>query len=1276
MMKIRYSLIAFLFILIAGSSMAQISQQVTLAWESPATIVMGNDSSVQAPSFTGASYLKLPESIVPAYTRRFILPNGTSSVTARIENIVYTELTPADKALLGTNEIPQQARPEAVVMTENRKPWAVVSLEPFGVNPETNILSKIQSFILVIDYPEQSASLKSLHTYASNSVLASGDWYKVFIPESGIYKVTYDDLRNLGINVNGLNPELIRVFGNGGAMLNEAAGSERIDDLAENAIQVVAANPNTFSQGDYFLFYGKGTTDWSLNPFASKLDHTTHLYADEAAYFITIGPVAGKRVQLDTGPSGAPNYNSSAYTANVVHEKDEVNLIKSGHKWFGEKFDSYARTFNLPVYQFPDMDLSQPVSIRYGFAGRASSQLSYNIIVNGETVATNTMSGISGSNDYARELTTTASYTSNSNTLAVQVKFNPPNNTALGWLDFVALNVRCNLRFAGGQMTFSDPRSISPGHITTFTMSNAVDGLVLWDVSDLENVKSVQLNKVGDQYNFKRATSSLVEMIAFDGSSFKSISKGEKVTNQNLHATGNYDMIIVTHPDFASEAERLAMLHNNKGDVSTAVISLPEIYNEFSSGIQDITAIRDFMKMLYDRDTIQRHPQYLLLFGNASYDVKNRITGNSNFIPSYQSENSVRPVASFLTDDYYGLLDEGEGAHQTVGLVDVATGRFPVRTLEQAKTLVDKVETYLANDAPTHGDWRNTMIVIADDQNKNLHLEQAEGLIDRIQETHPVYNIEKIYFDAYKQQSTPGGSRYPDVNREIVTRVEKGALLTNYIGHGGEVGWADERVLEMQDITSWTNYDRMGIFFTATCEFSRFDNPVHTSAGELVFLNPDGGAMSMITTTRLAFASYNAALNLSFIDTLMHAANGVYPRLGDISKFTKNDNTLSANSRHLTLFGDPSLTLPYPKYQVFTNSIEVEPDGVVADTLFANSLVTVQGDVRDVSGQLLTGFDGVLFVKVYDKPTKVRTLGQDGGSDPSYPVDFMVQKSILYQGKASVKQGEFSFTFPVPRDIDYSYGHGKISYYATNGTEDAHGYCDDLIIGGSVTPPELDVTGPRIDLFMNDTNFVDGDYTSENPKLLARLFDKSGINTVGNGIGHDIVATIDGDSYTSVLLSDYYVADLDSYQQGMVRYQYFNLPDGEHSLTLKAWDVFNNSATSTIVFNVKRNIVLALNEVIAYPNPSAGDVWFQFGHNQFDGVFTVDLEIYSLSGNLVRTIGPLSIASEGYVAGNIRWDGKTAGGRVAANGLYLCRMRVRDRNNNVTSNTVKVILAR
>lgn len=1273
-MKIKSPFLAFCFAAFSLSVTGQVSVLKSLEWGRPATLVRGTDSSVSAPSFKGAQFPFLPESNVPAFVERFRLPEGHRLEGVELSGEKLVPLTDADRILLAGEELPKQLTPKVEVMFENGRPWAMVTMVPFTFEPASGQTMKLSEFRLDILTAPEAASAKNERSYALNSVLASGDWYKIYINETGIYRLTYNDLKSLGINVNGLNPDMIRIFGNGGRMLPEGAGSNRIDDLAENAIKVVTASPGVFAQGDYVLFYGQGTLAWNMNPFSARMEHLKHPYADEACYFVTIGPVAGKRIIDGAEPEGEPNFYSSEFMDYRVHENDNVSLIKSGRKWFGEKLDFYTRTFTIPSFQFTEPVANETALVRYGLAGRSlAGQISFNILVNGEQVASSSLSKIVSDWDYVREVTTTASFVPGSSKLDVQVRFNPVSSTDLGYIDFVSLNVRCRLKFQGGQLAFRDPKTVSAGRITSFTLDSAVEGLEIWDVTDPADVKFIQPLRVGNQYTFKRSTERLVEMIAHDNSGFRQVKLGEKVKNQNLHSTGNYDLIIVTHPDFNADAARLAAAHNNKGEISAIVVPLPEIYNEFSSGIQDITAIRDFMKMLYDRGREAGFPKYLMLFGNASYDVKNRVAGNSIFVPTYQSENSVHQVNSFLTDDYFGLLDDGEGALNAAGLLDIGVGRLPVRNAEQSKVVTDKILHYLGNPASTHGDWRNVIVVPADDENWNTHLNQAEKLINSIDTLDPVYNIDKIYFDAYKKQSTPGGGRYPDVNREIVGRVEKGALLVNYVGHGGEVGWADERVLEISDINAWTNYERMGMFFTATCEFSRFDNPLHTSAGELVFLNPEGGAMSMITTTRLAFASSNSNLNLSFADTLFDASSHEIPRLGDVLKYTKNTNGNSPNTRHLTLFGDPSMRLPIPQHRVYTTSITDAVTGKPADTLFANSLVTVSGEVRRVDGTLMDGFTGVLYVKVFDKPSKVKTLGQH---PESFVVEFKVQKNIVYQGKATVKDGRFTFTFPVPRDIDYSIGNGKISYYATNGFEDAHGYSADFKIGGSVAQQQTDLTGPEIRLFLNDTNFINGGITSENPKLIAYLFDESGINTVGNGIGHDIVATIDGDSYDGIVLNDYYVSDLDSYQSGVINYQYFNLPDGDHTLTLKAWDVFNNSGQTSINFTVKRKIILAVDEVVAYPNPSGADVWFRFGHNQFDGKFDVELNVYSSSGMLVRTIGPERVISEGYTAGNIHWDGRNNDGSPARAGLYLCRLMIRDRNGYTSGNTVKVVMVR
>lgn len=1275
-MKITSTLLLALLITVASKTGAQVIA-VKPQWEKPVKVVQGNEKGGLAPSFVNAQYPGLRNgNILPAWSERIKLPEGTSLVDLSIDSLSYIPLSPEEKELLSTAEIPVTPGAEVSVMKEGGKPYAVISLTPFGIDPSTGEQAKLDYFRLKL-LPTDSTSEDSLNmnTYRKHSRMAVGDWYKMWVRETGVYRITYEDMQGMGINLNGLNPDRIAVFGRGGEKLNEEAGSSKYDDVTEVSIKVVTSEPGKFQPGDYILFYGEGPIIWRQNKLTGYMRYYNNPYTTASGYFLAIDNVPGKRMPVAGQTTNAPNTTSNSYTALGVYGNEIFNVLKSGRKWFSDKFDNYTRSFLVPEFNFPDIIPDSQAELGYGLAAKTTQKLSFSLLVNEKLVAESDIDASLGDNSFGKDLSTAKGFKAPANsTLKVKVVFNLPNSSAIGWLDYVTLNVRSTLRFHGPQMSFRDPLSVGENKITAFTLESSQSGLELWDVTDHSYPHIVPMSHSGNVYNFTVKTSRLKEFVVFDGSSFLKPEFEGKVANQDLHALGNFDMIIVTHPSFRKQAERLAGLHNSTGEITAKVVSLPQIYNEFSSGHQDITAIRDFMKMLYDRGHESGYPKYLLLFGNASYDYKDILINNSNLVPTFESENSVHPTASFVTDDYFGLLDDGEGKDPDLvtGLLDVGVGRLPVRTYQQAEDVVSKIEAYLTNKEETFGDWRNNVLVIGDDEDGNLHLNQAERLCTIIKDNYPLYNVNKIYFDAYRQYNTPGGGRYPDVNREITSMIDKGVLLTNYIGHGGELGWADERVLEIVDINAWKNFGRMGLFFTATCEFSRFDDPQHTSAGELVFLNPEGGALSMITTTRLAFSSTNENLNNSFMDTVLKK-NGSIPRLGDVIKYTKNDNKVSPNGRQLTLFGDPALPVSIPKYNVVTTSI-IDPATLTPlDTLSANAVVTVNGEVQDFNGETMTGFNGEVSVKVFDKWATVRTLGQDIESNVA---EFEVQKSVIYNGQAKVQNGLFSITFPIPKDIDYNIGKGKISYYASNGSTDAHGYYDNILIGGSKKNDEADETGPQITLFMNDTSFVDGGLTSENPRLVVKLFDESGINTVGNGVGHDLVAVLDGDNYNSVLLNDYYVADLDSYKSGWTKYQYFNLEDGEHTINVKAWDVYNNSSEASISFVVKHDIRLDIDDVTAYPNPSGDKVWFRFKHNLFDAILNIEIEIYNSTGTLVRIINPGKVTADGYIVEDIVWDGLSNDGSVLRNGLYVCRVKVLDRNGNSSAHSVKVVMAK
>ena len=541
--------------------------------------------------------------------------------------------------------------------------------------------------------------------------------------------------------------------------------------------------------------------------------------------------------------------------------------------------------------------------------------------------------------------------------------------------------------------------------------------------------------------------------------------------------------------------------------------------------------------MLYDRASSENEiPRYLLLFGDGSYDNKSNDINNTNFILTYQSENSINPAYSFVTDDFFGLLDDNEGG--ATGLLDVGIGRFPVKSVEEAQSMIDKVLNY--TNVNTMGDWRNSLCFIADDEDNNIHMKNANALTTLIDTTYPEYIIEKIFLDAYPQISTPNGERYPEVNTAINNKINKGTLIINYIGHGNELKLAHENILGINDIASWENMDKLPLFITATCEFSRFDDigrnssgeiTQPTSAGEHILLNQNGGGIALLSTTRLVYSDLNFILNQNFYKYVFQRDKNY--RLGDVLRLTKIISGASHNKRNFTLLGDPALQLAYPKNIIITDSINGKNISVNIDTLKALSQVKISGYIEASNGIRLNDFNGTISPVVFDKVTTLSTLSNDG----TPKMNFDVQNNILYKGKASVTNGNFSFTFIIPKDISYNLGFGKISYYAHNNNYDAHGYCKNILIGGSADSLITDNRGPSINLYMNNKNFVFGGITDENPILLAFVKDGYGINTVGSGIGHDITAILDNNPSNLIVLNDYYESDINSYRSGKIEYQ-------------------------------------------------------------------------------------------------------------------------------------------
>ena len=1103
--------------------------------------------------------------------------------------------------------------------------------------------------------------------FTSNSVLSSGNWYKFSIPSDGVYRLTYTDLKNAGVPVSTINPKNIRIYGNGGGMLSESNDSARIDDLIENPIFVSGQANIQFNEGDYILFYGSGPDRWKFNKADNNFHHQRNIYSDVTCYFLTCDLGEGKRIQTQAFVHAPANQVYTSFNDYTTYDRDGINLISSGRVWYDKEIFEMTGSRNYS-FTFPHLDTQTPVTIILNAASRSIDVASYfKLNVDGNLLATLSIDPVTTTFEdyYAHSGTVSKPYTSPGETMNINLEYRPMVSGAVGYLNYFELNAKRFLVMSGSQMNFRNASSWKSNWISEFQITTQGEALTVWDVTQPYNARNLETQLNGSVYSIRMMTDSLREFITFDGSSFGTPAFNGTVGNQNLHNLSNIDYVMITHPDFTGEAERLAEFHRNNSGLNVFVTTPDKVYNEFSSGVQDISAIRDFMKMLYNRTSSGHKLKYLLLLGDASYDYKNRVPNNTNFIPSYQSTESLNPISSFVSDDYYGLIKGGRATDS----VFVGIGRFPVRTSQDASNAVDKIIHYSSNSDSVQSDWRNMITFVADDQDNgggDTFMQDSETLASMID---PNYNVDKIYLDAYTQVSTPGGARYPEVNDAINKRIAKGTMVINYVGHGGELGWAHERVLEVPDIQNWTNYNKLPVFVTATCEFSRMDDPAVISAGEYVFLNPKGGGIALFTTTRATFAGGNLSLTSNFYSHLFEKENGEYHRMGDLIRLSKTDN--DPNTRKFVLLGDPALMIAYPRLNVVTTSIKTGTPQAENDTLKALTQVTVEGEVRNGSN-LAVDFNGTVLPTIYDKKSLIITKANDQLAPP-FP--FYLRKNIVYSGKSNISNGRFSFTFIVPKDIDYKYGIGRISYYASATGIDANGYDEDLIVGGYDNNSIPDTSGPSVKLFMNDRNFINGGICNQSPVLLADVTDESGINTVGNGIGHDITAILDNDTKNPMILNDYYVTGLDTYASGVIQYPLFKLADGQHHLDLKIWDVYNNSTEAGIDFRVSSTASFALDQVMNYPNPFHDHTIFSFQTNQTDNNLDIEIKIYSIYGVLEKTF-KTTMYSGGYRVEPFTWDGRSDDGMMLGAGVYVYRLNVALPDGSTVKKSAKLVYIR
>jgi len=1094
--------------------------------------------------------------------------------------------------------------------------------------------------------------------------------------QDGIYRIDYSKLKQLGL----LNASGPRIYANNFGQLSYFNDPPKPDDLKEIAILTVTGADGIFNEGDYLLFFGQGTNRWKFNASTGEYDFIRHNYSDTAFYFLTSGTSAGSKIQNVSDPAGIPDYFSSESDVLFIHEQESENLIKSGREWY-QPISILAGIQVNPG--FNDLVTDEPVKFRIRVLARApiptqfrfyeGTTIHKSIQVQGVNMFnyTGTYAQITDSSGSALPLSASPSF---------EIKFfNNGEAGAKGWLDFVRLQGRKRNSYNGSISFISDAGSAESGRLTEFTIKSPGRDPLIWDITDPANPVNIQYSRTGENIKFRASTDSLRTFVAFsETNTLTPLIKPRSMPNQDLHGSEPADMIIVTHPLFRKYAEKLAEIHLANSGLISQIVTPEETYNEFSGGTPDIAAIRNFVRMKYLRQNGSKNPlKYLLLFGDGSIENKILPPHNPNFIPTYQSQNSNVIVSSFTSDDFYGLLEDGEG--EAEGTEDIGIGRLPVSDTIQAGIVVNKIARYL--DPSNTGDWKNVICITADDEDGNTHMADAEGLALLLKDSNPAYNTDKIYLDAFRQVTSVNGQTYPDVTKAINNRINSGCLIFNYVGHGNEIGLAHERVIRTEDINSWENGEKLPLFITATCEFSRFDdidiNAItrvmsgKTSAGEMVLLNADGGGIALMSTTRLVYSAPNYFLNRNIYDFAFDLdTSGNALRLGDIMRLAKNASGSGPNKRNFSLLGDPAVRLAYPWHgTVVTDSINHVAVMNNPDSLKALSRITVSGHIEDHRGSILSNFNGIVSPVVYDKATSINTLANDGG----LPMNFELRNNILFSGKTVTSDGRFSFTFIVPRDINYKYGSGKISYYANDSEQDMNGCFQDITVGGFASTTVTDTEGPEIRLFMNDTLFRNGGITDNSPRMLAIIEDKGGINTTGAGIGHDLIGYLDDDPKSTFILNNYFENDFDNYMKGKVVYDLYDLSRGSHSLTIKAWDNYNNSSLQSILFLVETDGRFILKNLINYPNPILNETKISAGHNRPDEELEISVAVYDMSGRIIRIIKEEAY-SNGYQLSPITWDGKSEDGHRVGRGIYPYRITVRTKSGETAVSSGRMII--
>ena len=1253
--------------LIPFVSFAQAKGDIVIEWLEKKEMYFG-DFKINVPLFAGKSYSYDTSEKSIFYILNLTESSSFEGNSVQITNIIYESVSVSQLGDLALENIPKT--PSATLKTTISRDIKQLFLILSPIVRDDLGYKRIRSF----SYSVNGNASRILQTTSksaavvTNSVLATGDWYQFYVEKSGVYKISKSFLQQLGLDTSTIDSRKLKIYGNGGRMLPLSNNIYYPSDLTENAIQVIGESDGVFNNEDYILFYAEG-----VDTYNDESQTNNNLYDTKSYYYVTVQGDEGKRISNMVQPTANSTSTIITFDDYQYHELDLVNIVNLGRQWFGESFDiNQEQEFS---FNFPNIDTTSPVKLMVKAASAGFTNTTFRVAANSQYIGTIPISAIapnSGTKFNVASLLNNTTFPISEN---IKIKLTYDNNGvpgSKGYLDNIRIFAKRKLQGYGKQFRFQYDIATSSSGVASYNISNASGISQVWEVTDIYNVTKTE-NPNQTSFSFKATQGVLRKYVAIDALDYMTplMSSKTKIFNQNLK--GNFfnnsiDYVIITPSFLTTQAEKLADFHRNNPNnkLNVKVITLESIYQEFSSGKQDIAAIRNCIKYIYDNPSDPaKKIKYVNLFGDASYDYKNRITNNTNIVPIYHALNSnTLGESSYASDDFYGLMDSSEGnIGSFFGGIDIAIGRMLVSDAVQADQMINKVIEY--HDIKSFGGWRNNVVVIADDSDKasDSSLQYRQNILaDVVTDQKPFINVTKILLDSYVQEASAGGSRYPKARTDFFNAFEKGALVFNYLGHGGEDGLSGERIWEKSDGQNLRNQYKYPLFITITCDFSRFDNPFRPTAGEYVYWNPKGGAISMITTTREIGQSSAENFNDLFAEYLYSYKKGAnqYNSIAENLRLAKNKNPNSATNV-VFYIGDPALILAIPKPKITLTKINETPVSQPFDDFKSLAKMKVSGEITDENNTLLTNYSGELFTTIFDKTILRATLNNDGNSDP---INFNTLGETIFRGNASIKNGKFEFSFIVPRDIRVLLGNGKISFYAkkTAEFENQTGYDISIKVGGINENAAVDNKPPTVKLYMNEESFVSGGTTNESPFLLANLEDENGINTA-SGIGHNIVAILDGEVSNPFILNDYYQTNLDDYTKGTLRFPFRNLSVGMHTITFKAWDVYNNPITAEIQFIVVGDETLTLTHVLNYPNPFVNYTEFWFSHNRPFEPLEVQVQVMTITGKMVWTRNQI-ITTEGFLSKEITWDGKDDFGNKIGKGVYVYKLTVKSNLTN------------